>query len=88
VRHRLIGFSASWFKWVVHANVVYTICIFFSFTFIAIFLCAPVKNYWIIGAPEETCMDEGFVTLICGIINCIADLATTITPIPLVLGVS
>jgi hypothetical protein len=33
-------------------------------------------------------MDEGIATLICGVINCIADFSTTITPIPLVLGVS
>ena len=33
-------------------------------------------------------MNEGTVTLICGIINCVADFATTVTPIPLILGVS
>ena len=33
-------------------------------------------------------MDEGTVTLICGVINCVADFVTTITPMPLVLGVS
>jgi hypothetical protein len=33
-------------------------------------------------------MDEGIVTLVCGVINCIADFLTTITPIPLVMGVS
>jgi hypothetical protein len=54
----------------------------------SVFLCNPVSNYWTIGAPEGTCMDEGIVTLVCGVINCIADLSTTITPIPLVLGVS
>ena len=33
-------------------------------------------------------MDEGVLTLICGIINCVADFATTVTPIPLIMGVS
>lgn len=76
------------FKWLVHANVVYTVGIFVSFIFVAIFQCNPVRNYWTIGAPPESCMDEGTVTLICGVINCVADSVTTITPMPLVLGVS
>ncbi|RYN77762.1 hypothetical protein AA0120_g11214 [Alternaria tenuissima] len=76
----------SWFKWAIHANVAYTIGLFISWTFIGIFFCTPVKNYWTIGAPADTCMDEAVMTLICGIMSCVADLLTTITPIPLVLG--
>ncbi|KAF2856944.1 hypothetical protein T440DRAFT_494693 [Plenodomus tracheiphilus IPT5] len=84
--YRLVADSGKiWFKWLIHANVVYTIGIFISFTFIAVFLCDPVKNYWTLSAPIGTCMDEGVVTLVCGIINCVADFATTITPIPLVM---
>lgn len=56
--------------------------------FIAVFLCTPVSDYWKIGSPDGSCMDEGVVTLICGIINCVADFATTVTPIPLIMGVS
>jgi len=41
-----------------------------------------------IGSPPDSCMDEGIATLICGIINCVADLATTVTPLPLIMGVS
>jgi hypothetical protein len=33
-------------------------------------------------------MDEGIATLVCGIISCVADFLTTITPMPLVYGVS
>ncbi|OAL56539.1 hypothetical protein IQ07DRAFT_554538 [Pyrenochaeta sp. DS3sAY3a] len=85
--YRLVSDTGKrWFVWLVHLNVAYTVGIFISFTFVAIFLCDPVRNYWIIGAPPETCMDEGVVTLICGIINCVADLVTTITPIPLVMS--
>ena len=51
-------------------------------------MCTPVQNYWIIGAPTDTCMDEGIATLVCGVISCVADLATTVTPLPLILGVS
>lgn len=76
-----------WFKWLVHFNVVYTIGIFISFTFIATFMCIPVSNYWIVGAPANTCMNEAVATLVCGIINCVADLLTTVTPIPLVMSV-
>jgi len=52
------------------------------------FLCHPVRDYWTLGAPEGSCMDEGIVTLVCGVINCVADFATTVTPIPLVVRVS
>jgi hypothetical protein len=51
-------------------------------------MCTPIQNYWIVGAPEDTCMDEGIATLVCGVISCVADLATTLTPLPLILGVS
>ncbi|KAG9189904.1 hypothetical protein G6011_06772 [Alternaria panax] len=85
--YRLVTDSGkTWFKWAIHFNVAYTMGMFISFTFIGIFFCNPVKNYWTIGAPADTCMDEAVVTLIVGIFNCVADLLTTITPIPLVLG--
>ncbi|KAI8937703.1 hypothetical protein NX059_005404 [Plenodomus lindquistii] len=85
--YRLVADSGkTWFKWLIHANVLYTVGIFVSFTFLSIFLCDPVKNYWILSAPVGSCMDEGMVTLICGIINCVADFATTITPLPLIYG--
>lgn len=41
-----------------------------------------------VGSPDGSCLDEGVITLICGIINCVADFATTVTPIPLIMGVS
>lgn len=82
--YRLIKDSnRAWFKWLVHLNVVYTVAIFISFMFLAIFQCNPVRNYWIVGAPPDSCVDEGVVTLIAGIINCVADFATTVTPMPL-----
>lgn len=56
--------------------------------FLAIFMCKPVSDYWTVGSPPGTCFDEGVATLVCGIINCVADFATTVTPIPLVIGVS
>jgi hypothetical protein len=78
----------SWFRWAVHANMVYSVAIMIAFLFLAIFLCTPVKNYWTFGAPADTCLDEGKATLAAGIINCVADLFCTITPIPLVMSVS
>ncbi|KAH7402780.1 hypothetical protein BKA66DRAFT_564681 [Pyrenochaeta sp. MPI-SDFR-AT-0127] len=85
--YRLVSDTGKrWFQYMIHANVIYTIGIFVSFTFLAIFLCTPVKNYWMIGAPKGSCIDEGVATLVCGIINCVADFFTTITPIPLVMG--
>ncbi|KAF2031315.1 hypothetical protein EK21DRAFT_63495 [Setomelanomma holmii] len=85
--YRLVADTGKkWFKWLIHANVLYTLAIFMSFTFLAIFQCNPVSAYWQLGAPAGACMDEGVVTLMCGIINCVADLATTFTPMPLVWG--
>ncbi|EMD65931.1 hypothetical protein COCSADRAFT_86419 [Bipolaris sorokiniana ND90Pr] len=85
--YRLVSDSGkSWFRWLVHFNVFYTISCFVSFTCIAIFFCVPISNYWTLGAPAETCLNEADATLIVGIINCVADLLTTVTPIPLVMG--
>lgn len=53
---------------------------------LSIFLCTPVSGYWTIGTPEGQCLNEGTATLVAGIINCVADLTTTITPLPLVMG--
>lgn len=79
----------TWFRWLIHANVAYTLGIFISYPFIAIFLCVPVRAYWIPGGvPGAYCLDEGVATLICGIVSCVADFITTITPMPLVMGVS
>ncbi|KAF9699265.1 hypothetical protein EKO04_003181 [Ascochyta lentis] len=85
--YRLVADTGkTWFKWLIHANVAYTLGILVSFTFLAIFLCTPVSDYWVIGSPAGSCLNEGTATLVAGIINCIADFATTITPIPLILG--
>ena len=52
--------------------------------FLSIFQCNPVKNYWTFGAPDNTCINEGAVTLAVGIINCLGDFICTILPMPLV----
>jgi hypothetical protein len=77
----------SWFRWLVHINVAYTVGIFISFPFIAVFLCTPVQAYWDLDAAPGACLDEGVATLVCGIISCVADFATTVTPMPLVFSV-
>ncbi|KAF3004185.1 hypothetical protein E8E13_006247 [Curvularia kusanoi] len=85
--YRLVADTGkSWFKWAIHLNVAYTICIMISFFFIAVMLCNPISDYWVIGSPDGSCMNEGTATLVCGIINCVADFATTVTPIPLIMG--
>jgi hypothetical protein len=87
--YRLVKDSGkTWFRWLIHINVAYTLAIFISFPFIAVFLCTPVKAYWEITVSEATCLDEGVATMICGVISCVADFATTLTPMPLVYGVS
>lgn len=76
------------FLWLVHFNVAYSIAIFITFVFVIVFLCVPVQNYWIIGADQSRCLDEGTATMIAGIINVSADFIATVTPIPLVMSVS
>ncbi|KAH7126850.1 hypothetical protein B0J11DRAFT_287720 [Dendryphion nanum] len=70
--------------WAIHANTAFTVAIFIAFVFLAVFLCTPVKNYWMFGSPPNTCLDEGIATMFAGVTNCIADLACTVVPIPLV----
>ncbi|OAL06061.1 hypothetical protein IQ06DRAFT_75060 [Phaeosphaeriaceae sp. SRC1lsM3a] len=85
--YRLVADTGkTWFKWLIHLNVAYTLAILISFPFIAVFQCIPVKAYWEIRIETGNCMDEGVATLVCGIINCVADFATTVTPLPLVWG--
>lgn len=46
---------------------------------------SPVRAYWDIALSESGhCLNEGTMTLSAGIINCVADLLTTILPIPIV----
>ncbi|KAF2132138.1 hypothetical protein P153DRAFT_383028 [Dothidotthia symphoricarpi CBS 119687] len=85
--YRLVQDSGmTWFKWIVHANVAYSLAIFVSYTFIAIFLCTPIENYWKLDAPADSCLDEGIATLVCGIISTVADFVTAVTPIPVIMG--
>ncbi|KAI6843738.1 hypothetical protein KC340_g880 [Hortaea werneckii] len=85
--YRLVGDSGvNWFRWVVHANVAFTVAVCITFVFLSVFLCTPVQYYW--EFPPSTdghCLDEGIATLAAGILNLSADLLATITPIPLVM---
>ncbi|KAF1925645.1 uncharacterized protein M421DRAFT_12953, partial [Didymella exigua CBS 183.55] len=80
------GANKPWFKWLVHANVALTVSILITVTFVSIFACHPVSDYWKIGSAPGTCLDEGASGLGSGIVNCIADFTTWLTPIPLVIG--
>jgi hypothetical protein len=45
-----------------------------------------VQAYWQFpNVIDGKCLDEGMITLTCGIISCVADLLCTILPIPVVL---
>ncbi|RMY26120.1 hypothetical protein D0867_00258 [Hortaea werneckii] len=85
--YRLVGDSGIvWFRWVVHANVAFTISVCITFVFLSVFLCTPVQYYW--EFPPTTdghCLDEGIATLAAGALNLAADFLATITPIPLVM---
>ncbi|KAF2823494.1 hypothetical protein CC86DRAFT_298489 [Ophiobolus disseminans] len=84
--YRLVSDTGiTWFKWLIHANVACTVCIFISATLVQVFQCHPVQAYWLFDTPGASCHDEQLATLIFGVVNCIADLATTVTPLPLIL---
>lgn len=86
--YRLVSDTEKrWFLWAIHANVAFSVGIFISFVCLSIFQCNPVRSYWTFGAPAKDCLNEGSVTLAAGIINCIADLACTLLPIPMVMRV-
>lgn len=49
-------------------------------------LSRPIQSYWVFPPIEGSkCLNEGTATLIIGIFNCVADLLTTILPIPLIM---
>jgi hypothetical protein len=51
--------------------------------------CRPVQAYWQFpNVIEGQCLDEGIMTLTCGIISCIADLQCTLLPIPAIMRLS
>ncbi|KAF2665236.1 hypothetical protein BT63DRAFT_87991 [Microthyrium microscopicum] len=74
----------NWFKWVIHSAMAFNIAIFIAFTLLSIFQCQPIAAYWTLGESDK-CLNEGRVTLGSGVINCIADLLTTLLPIPMVM---
>jgi hypothetical protein len=76
------------FVMAIHANVAFSVAIFITFFFLSIFQCSPIRNYWIFGSPQDTCIDEGAATLAAGIINCVADLLCTLLPMPMVAKVT
>lgn len=45
---------------------------------------SPVAAYWIFPATGK-CLNEGKLTLACGIINCVLDLGITTLPIPMIM---
>ncbi|SMY24383.1 unnamed protein product [Zymoseptoria tritici ST99CH_1A5] len=85
--YRLVRDSGiDWFIWVLHGGMFFVIGLGIAFTCIGIWLCSPVQAYWVFPPiAGSKCMDEGTTTLTIGIFNCLADLTTTLLPIPLVM---
>jgi len=72
------------FRLAIHISTVFNISIVITFVFLCVFLCTPIRAYWIF-PPTGRCLDEGKVTLAGGAINCVADLLITTLPIPMVM---
>jgi hypothetical protein len=48
-----------------------------------------VEAYWVFPLMKNAkCLDEGPVTLVAGVLNCISDLTVTILPIPIIMGLN
>jgi hypothetical protein len=57
-----------------------------SFSVPLLTTASPVRAFWVFPPmPGAKCLDEGKVTLGCGIVNSFADLITTIIPIPMIM---
>ncbi|KAF4550271.1 Hypothetical protein D9617_18g034620 [Elsinoe fawcettii] len=76
----------KWFRWVLHASIVWTIAVGVVFIFLSIFICVPIQAYWTWPPiADQQCLDEGVVTLAAGIINSVTDLFITLLPVPLIM---
>ncbi|THZ19006.1 hypothetical protein D6C89_07985 [Aureobasidium pullulans] len=81
------GYSLS--KWVLWATFAYNVAIGVAFVILAVFLCTPVEAYWVFPMMKNArCLDEGPVTLVAGVLNCISDLLVTLLPIPIIMGLN
>jgi hypothetical protein len=85
--YRLVKDSGiTWFNWVLHASVAWTLSVCIVFVALTIWLCSPVKSYWVFPPlPNSTCLDEGKVMLGGGVVNSVSDLLITVLPIPIVM---
>ncbi|TKX25240.1 hypothetical protein C1H76_2473 [Elsinoe australis] len=75
-----------WYRWLLHASIIWTVAVGITFIFLSVFICLPVKAYWTWPPiPTQKCIDEGLVTLIAGVINSVTDLLVTLLPVPLIM---
>ena len=50
-----------------------------------VFQCRPIQAFWTFPPiPHQKCLDEGWLTLGCGVANNIADIIVVVLPIPLI----
>ncbi|KAI4724200.1 hypothetical protein E4T49_08091 [Aureobasidium sp. EXF-10728] len=81
------GFST--FKCILWGAFAYNIAICIIFVILAVFLCSPVEAYWVFPLMKDAkCLDEGPVTLVAGVLNCISDLTVTLLPVPIIMGLN
>lgn len=81
---RLIGEAGmKRFRWAIHSVTALNISVGISFTILCIFQCTPVSEYW--QFESKGCLDEGAITLSCGIIITLCDVMTVLLPIPIIL---
>jgi hypothetical protein len=75
------------FRWVLHVSTFFTAMTMPFFVLITIFQCSPIRAYWTYPAlPDQKCLDEGKLTLGCGVVNTFLDFLVTTIPIPLIIN--
>ncbi|KAF2429363.1 hypothetical protein EJ08DRAFT_573853, partial [Tothia fuscella] len=84
--YRLVQDSGmKWFRNMIHFTVFVSISTMLVLIFITIFQCKPIYAFWTVPLPRNSkCLDDGILTLACGIANTIADLLVVLLPIPLI----
>ncbi|PNS18978.1 hypothetical protein CAC42_6073 [Sphaceloma murrayae] len=76
----------KWYRWMLHASIIWTVAVGITFIFLSIFICLPIKAYWTWPPmPTQQCIDEGVVVLAAGIINSVTDLMVTLLPVPIIM---
>ncbi|KAF2101222.1 hypothetical protein NA57DRAFT_33665, partial [Rhizodiscina lignyota] len=74
------------FRMVIHVFLGFSVAVGLALALLTVWQCKPIAAFWTFPImPGSHCIDEGRITLGCGIVNTVADLITAVLPIPMIL---